>query len=142
MDSEENIGFLLILLSILTIPFFFITVVLGSYRDVQPEFLQDIPIVDFLISNFPWDAVVLFFTSILVFCGLLYMGWVGYCMYSGKVKKIEINKRFIDLIYSRKKTEINEKEKSNQRQDHEIASESPNEAMNFEGSQKYRKQFI
>jgi hypothetical protein len=107
MNPEERTGFIITAIAILTIPFFFITAVLGSYREVQPEFLQDIPILDFLISKFPWNAVVLFFTSILVYGTLIYFGWIGYCLYKGKIPELKKQKRFIDFIYNRNKQSDN-----------------------------------
>lgn len=162
MNPEERTGFLITAIALLTIPFFFITAVLGSYREVQPEFLQEIPILDFLISTFPWDAVVLFFTSILVYGGLIYFGWIGYRLYKGKFPELKLQKRFIDIIYNRtKRTENRETEPEEEEPDFIAENENENleekqasmdekEGNNAEkedtkpdkGESKYLKEFI
>lgn len=101
MDKEERIGFGLLTMALIVIPFFFVTAVLGSYREVQSDFLTDIMIFDVLITAFPWDAVVVFFTSILVYGALIYIGWIGFCLYKGKANLEPLKERFIDIIYNR-----------------------------------------
>ncbi len=154
MNPEERIGFLITAIAIIAIPFFFITAVLGSYREVQPEFLQNIPILDFLISTFSWDAVVLFFTSLLVYGSLIYLGWVGLCLYKGKLPEIKKQKRFIDLIYHPKKRQ-NEIDEAKERKERSIEfvdlEQEPEEKINDEKqnslpfeqeNSKYSKDFI
>ena len=53
MDKEERIGFGLLTMALIVILFFFRTAVLGSYREVQSDFLTDIMIFDVLITAFP-----------------------------------------------------------------------------------------
>ena len=89
MDKEEGLGLGLIFGGIFLFVFFLSAVVIGYYRESQPDYLENIVLVDFLARNFRWQGVVLFLVSLGVYGILIYAMWVGYCLITGRVVEIE-----------------------------------------------------
>ena len=97
MTKDESIGVILLSGSLFTFLFFTVTVIIGRFREIYPDYMDSISLLTLLSDTFKWQFVVILTVSIGVYSFLAFILWFAITLIKGN-EKLRIDEIVEDQI--------------------------------------------